>query len=62
MDEWLKAIKGESRTRETVDREVRPREANAPIRWTQDYTPFNSPLEQVIMYIWNDPSIVAREA
>lgn len=56
-DKRLKFIEGELRTRETVDQEVRPREARSPIQWTQAYTPLNSPLKQVFMYVQEDPSL-----
>lgn len=39
------------------NREARPREAGTLTQWTQPYTPLNSSLEQVLIYVQDDPSL-----
>lgn len=56
-DEPPKIVEGEARTRETVDKVVRPRETRAPAQRAQVYTPFNLPLEQVFMHVHDDSSL-----
>lgn len=56
-DKRPKIAKQELKTRIMPNQETRPREAKASAQWNQAYTPLNSFLKQVLMYVRNDPSL-----
>lgn len=57
IDELPKAIEGEARPKDSVDRVARPREPRAATQRAQVYTPLNSTVKQVFMYVRDDPSL-----
>lgn len=56
-DERPKVAEAEGRMRDNPNRTAQPREACPPPYRSQAYTPLNSPLEQVFMYVRDDPSL-----
>lgn len=56
-DERPKIVEGEARLRDNANRGSRLREAHTPTQRAQVYAPLNSTLEQVFMYVRDDPAL-----
>lgn len=56
-EEHPRITRQDSRARVVLDWEGKQREGGTLGRCTQTYIHLNSPLEQVPMYVWDDPSL-----